>query len=85
MIKTMTSFKKVALNVRLSGFEAIYDDQVTIEKWTNFRRATISPTHIYLFQKEADYLFPANSIQEAEYVSLSQIVKSKVANEETGK
>jgi hypothetical protein len=82
MIKATASFKKVSLNVKASGFEAIYDDQVVIEKWVNFKRATISPTHIYLVQKEADYLFPANSMQESEYEALSQIVRSKIANED---
>jgi len=82
MIKTTEGFKKVSLNVKSSGFEAVYDDQVVIEKWANFKRATISPTHIYLIQKEADYLFPASSMQESEYEALSQIVRSKIANEE---
>ena len=39
-------------------FEAIYDEQVVIEKWSNFQRwATIEPSHIYLSQEGAELLF----------------------------
>lgn len=82
MIKTTAGFKKVALNVKSNGFEAIYDDQVVIEKWTNFNRATVSSTYIYLFQKDADYLFPASSMQQSEYEALSQIVRDQIPKEE---
>ena len=81
VIKRANSFKKVRLNIKASGFEAIYDEQVVIEKWSNFNRATISPTYIYLFQPGAGYLFPAGSMQPAEFEALAQLVRSKVANE----
>lgn len=79
MIKTADSYKKVCVNVKAFGFEAIYDDHIVIEKWSNFERATIAPTHIYLFQKGADYLFPARSMKESEYEKLSQVVRNKIA------
>jgi hypothetical protein len=79
MIKTVESYKKVCVNVKAFGFEAIYDDQIVIEKWGNFERATIVPTHIYLFQKGADYLFPAKSMKESEFEALSQIVRNNIA------
>lgn len=81
-IKRADSFKKVRLNLKAGGFEAIYDDEVAIEKWSNFNRATISPTHIYLHQPGADYLFPASSMQPTEYEALAQLVRSNVAGEE---
>jgi hypothetical protein len=79
MIKTFDNYDKICLNLNSSGFEAVYDEQIVIEKWANFERATISPTHIYLVQQGADYLFPAKSMLESEYEALSQLVRSKVA------
>lgn len=82
-IKEADSYKKALLNVKSGGFEAIYDDQVVIEKWANFDRATIGPTHIFLVNKETNYIFPSNCMKDSEYEALSQIVRSKVGNEET--
>ena len=36
MITRVSSFKQVYLNIKASGFEAVYDDEVVIEKWSNF-------------------------------------------------
>ena len=85
MIKKAGSYRKVLLNVKSAGFEAIYDEQVVIEKWSNFQRATIEPTHIYLSQEGASYFFPARSMQPAEYEALAQTVRSNVASDRTGK
>lgn len=81
-IKKAESYKKVALNVQANGLEVVSDDQIVIERWTNFNAATIGPTHILLSHKVTNYVFPAKSMKESEYEELSRIVRHKVINGE---
>ncbi|HEV9038798.1 MAG TPA: hypothetical protein VGQ51_19310 [Puia sp.] len=76
MIKQADSYKKVSLIVNAQGFEARYDETVVIEKWSNFKRATLAPTHIFLFGDNAqNYLFPANAMEPSQYEAITQLAR----------
>jgi len=47
-----------------------------IEKWSNFKRATLAPTHIFLFGDNAqNYLFPANAMEPSQYEAITQLAR----------
>jgi len=79
VIEKAGSYKKVCLNANRQGFDTAYDGTLVIETWSNIKRGTVSPTHIFLAGDDGqNFLFPAKSMQPYEFEQPSQLVRACV-------
>lgn len=59
------------------SFSLIQDDKETIERWSNFLKATISDEYIFL-EGSQHIMIPRKSLKAEDYVELKKVVSQKI-------
>jgi hypothetical protein len=84
MLKEMAKFETQSLNINDQSFELINGDQVEIEKWHGIKKASITSTYIFLTSESgSNYIFPAKSMDPADYEMLKDFIGRKMKTSPT--
>jgi hypothetical protein len=79
LIQYHAKISRHALQLTRQAFEFIEDDTSTLEKWDFIKNAKIYPSHVFLTSEtNQNFLFPAASMEPAEFEVLKEFVRMAV-------